>query len=394
LQNQFEIDIYTDTEKVSKEITDIFKIKKVSAFKPGTEKDYRHVIYQIGSNKIHASSYLTALLNPGILFLHEFVLHHLVKFITIGQGKKEAYTSEMEKYYGHEGAEMARLVHTGRAASETMYFHFPLFQRAVERSLAVITTTEEIKRNIRKAFPDKQVYIVPLVDGESTLPEKSEARAELGLKDEFIVAQFGIVSESKGVDDLLRMMQQVKNPKIRLALVGRVHDDYPLKDKLKEYEIEDCVISTGFLSRKDFEKWLAAVDLCVNLRYPTGGESSGALIEMMSASKAVIIPEYAQFLEMPEYVAIPLPMGRDRNELLRKFIEHYAEHPEPLEDIGKKARQYIKDNHSPKISCLKLLESLKEIEKRGYDDLVPMSAEETAMFQRLLKKTTVQGRKR
>jgi len=387
LNEYYDITLFTETKikSVPKELKTGFEILEIDKFLKVNHEQFKHVIYHIGSNSIHAGTYLAAVNFPGIVFLHEYVLHHLVKFTTVGLGEDDAYRQELIRYYGQEGEELARLISTGRAASETLLFHYPFPQRIIERSRALITTTGYISAEVRKNFPSKSVYIVPDVDRESDLPEKEKAREEFGITDEFLIAQFGLVSPSKGIEDLLQLMCRIKSDKVKLLLAGKVHEDYPLEERIEELGIKDKVISTGYIAREQFEKWLAAVDLCISLRYPTGGESSGALMEMMAAGKAVIVSEYAQFLEFPEDAVIRLPVGRDKNEILLKFVGHFLDNREELDVIGEKAKKYTKLNHNSDGVSKIFLDIINKIEKDGYDKPILLNGDEEKMFTKLLK---------
>src|SRR5580693_9108636 len=70
-----------------------------------SERDFAHlvasgrfdaVLYQLGNNRdYHADIYRALLRHPGVVVLHEYVLHHLVRDLTLHAGEPEAYVGEM-----------------------------------------------------------------------------------------------------------------------------------------------------------------------------------------------------------------------------------------------------------------------------------------------------------
>src|SRR5690348_15871167 len=70
-------------------------------------------LYQLGNNLDHAHVYRTALRVPGIVVLHDPVLHHLVEALTIGRGDAAGYDSVMAAHYGPAGRRLARLRRLG-----------------------------------------------------------------------------------------------------------------------------------------------------------------------------------------------------------------------------------------------------------------------------------------
>ena len=58
---------------------------------------------------------------------------------------------------------------------------------------------------------------------------------------------------------------------------------------------------------------MAACDVCVNLRSPTMGETSGSVIRQLSLGKPVVVSDVGWFAELPDDVALKVPVGRRRD---------------------------------------------------------------------------------
>ena len=95
------------------------------------------MIYQLGNNPdYHGAIHQTLLAHPGVVVLHEYVIHHMVRELTLHGGDPDGYVREMRYAYGRTGEAAARrCVATGVPLDAWSY---PLFERAVDASLGVI----------------------------------------------------------------------------------------------------------------------------------------------------------------------------------------------------------------------------------------------------------------
>ena len=64
---------------------------------------------------------------------------------------------------------------------------------------------------------------------------------------------------------------------------------------------------------------MAACDICVNLRSPTMGETSGSVIRQLSLGKPVVVSDVGWFAELPDDVALKVPVdARETDDALRR----------------------------------------------------------------------------
>src|SRR5206468_12037615 len=96
-----------------------------------------NVFYQLGNNPHHEWIYKAAMKNPGVIVLHDIVLHHLIVEMTLAQGDVAGYVAALEANHGAVGGAWGR----GRAAglhSEMGNFLLPASIDLANRSRAVI----------------------------------------------------------------------------------------------------------------------------------------------------------------------------------------------------------------------------------------------------------------
>ena len=81
-------------------------------------------IYHMGNNLHHRFVHDQALKRPGLLVLHDLVLHHYYIEETLAKGDQAGYVELMRETYGSEGERLA----TGRIheiSSDLNYFVYP-----------------------------------------------------------------------------------------------------------------------------------------------------------------------------------------------------------------------------------------------------------------------------
>jgi hypothetical protein len=66
---------------------------------------------------------------------------------------------------------------------------------------------------------------------------------------------------------------------------------------------------------------MKGVDIAVNLRHPTMGETSGSVIRAISLGKPLVVSDVGSFSELPDEVALKVPVGDDEVAVLTAALE-------------------------------------------------------------------------
>ncbi len=105
-------------------------------------------------------------------------------------------------------------------------------------------------------------------------------------------------------------------------------------------------LRAGHLSERDFWRYAAATDLCINLRFPTAGEASGIAIRMMGIGKAVIFTAGEEVARIPENACLRVDLGVTEEEMLTDLILWLAGDREVAAEIGRRAAEYVAREHA------------------------------------------------
>ena len=83
-------------------------------------------------------------------------------------------------------------------------------------------------------------------------------------------------------------------------LVGAVSPGFDLDRRLQRLGLSDQgIVREAYVEEARLWALMAACDVCVNLRSPTMGETSGSVIRQLSLGKPVIVSDVGWFAELP-----------------------------------------------------------------------------------------------
>jgi hypothetical protein len=116
-------------------------------------------LYHLGNNPLHAEIYRRALERPGVVTLHDAVVHHFL----LGQLDEASYIEEFVYNYGEWNRGLAGELWRGRATSATdsRYFRYALLRRVAERARAVVVHNPAAARAVKEHAPEARVVEIP-----------------------------------------------------------------------------------------------------------------------------------------------------------------------------------------------------------------------------------------
>jgi hypothetical protein len=100
------------------------------------------------------------------------------------------------------------------------------------------------------------------------------------------------------------------------------------------------------MSEQEFRRAAAATDACINLRYPSAGETSGIEIRFMGAGKPVLVSNGEETARYPEGACLRVDTGAAEEEMLAEYMLSLRVLPGFGDAIGRAASEYIRHRHS------------------------------------------------
>jgi glycosyltransferase involved in cell wall biosynthesis len=305
-------------------------------------------LYHVGNNpESHAWIVRALRRRPGVIVLHEFVLHHLVAGMTLGRGDLRAYVEAMRKEAGAEGVMLAWGVIEGvvPALWEAQPERFPLALGVLEHATGVIVHSRFVEERVRENGFTGPVWRVP----HPAWPVSSEGPAER-VAEGPVIGCFGHLNPSKRLAELLAAFAEVRRttPSAVLVLAGSVSPRIGLEDRLRRLGLESGrdVIVLDYVSEERLWALIRGCDVCVNLRSPTMGETSGMVIRILSAGKPVVVSDVGWFSELPGAVAVKVPVDDWEVETLAATLRLLADDADMRRGMSLAAREYALGEHS------------------------------------------------
>ncbi len=324
-------------------------------------RPYDVALYHVGNSPAHDYIVSTLERYPGVVVLHDFVLHHLMLWRAVRHGNGSAYRQAMAAY-GAAGERVATEMLSGRLSEEA--FEYPLCEGVVRAARGVIVHSRYVAERVRAIRPEVPLAVVPMGVPLPALPERAEARRRLGLPAEaLVIASFGHVNPYKRLEPALRAFRRLREeyPDALFLVVGSLSPHLDLPGLVARLGLEQAVRVTGFVDFPLFLGYLAACDICVNLRYPTAGETSASLLRILGAGVPTLVSRTGAFAELPPEVAIQVDVGPDEEEELYAFLRYLAGHPEARRVFARNARDYVATHHTLERAALEYLRFLGEI---------------------------------
>ena len=196
---------------------------------------------------------------------------------------------------------------------------FPLAGEVLDRADGVICHSHYVERLAREYGYDGPIWVVPMPAWPSV-----KLGARLAPEGRFpVVACLGHLNAAKRVPQLLDAFERVRRrfPDALLVLAGSAAPGL----RLDAGSLGDGVLRLDHQDEQDLWQLLADCDVCVSLRWPTMGETSGMAIRALSLGKPLVVSDAGWFSELPDSVAAKVPVDELEVATLAAFLERLAE---------------------------------------------------------------------
>jgi glycosyltransferase involved in cell wall biosynthesis len=320
----------------------------VTVVRRGTKRAPRGTdmaLYHVGNNpEAHAWIVDAMHRRPGVVVLHDFVVHHLVAGMTVGRRDGHGYLDAMEREHGVVGRLLAHGVLDKRIPPlwESRPADFPLALFVLEHATGVIVHSRYVGDHVRAAG-----YTGPV----SVVPHPAWPVPELGpqpLSDAPVVGCFGVVNASKRIPELLEATASVRrtHPDLRLLLVGPTAPGFDLDRRLQRLGLEDsALVREQWVDERRLWELMASSTVVVNLRHPTMGETSGSVVRGLSLGKPLVVSDVGWFSELPDDVALKILPDEHEAASLSAALELLTSREDVRRALGEKAAELARREH-------------------------------------------------
>ena len=406
LRRYFDIDVFLDegyrAEDCLSEGIQVFSHREYRA----RRKLYYDTVYQMGNSVFHVYMWPYVRKYGGTLVLHDNNLHGNVRHVFLTERKDMAgYRSvlgedyseaELRSFFGADEQQLPAL------ETEVNGFLTNYADRILvhSRDACEKLLRRDIGRRVRQI--NHYAKISPAANGQ-------EAKAALGFsQDVLLFASFGFVQATKRAIPILRAFAKLAEefPQARYVFVGKLGEGTEERfwETAELLGVKEKVTVTGYVDLEAFQQYMAAVDICLNLRWPYNGETSGSFMRLLAMGKCVVVSDLGSFREVPDEACVKLEKAEGREEAdeaeeicraMRRLAgdaalresygraaRSFAESTLDIRIIGKKYADFLLDESRPALTE-KTMEFLRgQVLEKGYSETQLRALASTLAFSR------------
>lgn len=271
----------------------------VVAPRRGKRADADVSVYHVGNNPEFHGWIVDALRKePGVVVLHEFVLHHLVAGLTLARKDVNGYLRAMEREAGLPGRLLALGVVDGCVPPlwSTRPEDFPLAGEILELATGLIVHSQHVADRARTAGFTGPIWRVPMPVWPAPVVHAERIEGDP------VIGSVGFLNANKRIPQLLEAFAvlRARHPRARLVLAGPEAPGLELERRISALQLEDAVERHGYVDEDRLWSLIAACDACVSLRWPTMGETSAGVIRVLSLGKPLVVSDVDAFKELPD----------------------------------------------------------------------------------------------
>ncbi|HLM35729.1 MAG TPA: glycosyltransferase family 4 protein, partial [Gaiellaceae bacterium] len=209
----------------------------------------------------------------------------------------------------------------------------------LEQATSLVVHSRFVEERAREARYAGPIRVIP----HPAWPAPDPVPAE-GILGRPLIGCFGNLNMNKRIPQLLEAFTLFRgaHPDARLLLVGASAERFDLSRRLERLALADGVIREDYVDEARMWSLMARCDVLVNLRYPTMGETSGSVIRGLSLGKPMVVSEVGWFAELPDDVALKVPVDEYEVPTLAAALELVTQCHEQL---GERALEYVRTEH-------------------------------------------------
>ena len=354
LSRYFDIDVYIDDNYTATcSLNENIRVYNHKYFKKNSSK-YFDILYQVGNSLFHTYMYSYIKKYKGTVVLHDYNMHSVAQAEALHKQKNnmklyrdyllEDFSEDVVKFF---------LDDLKNGSSQLKTSEMELNGFITNYAAKIIVHSDEareklLRKNIATNVRTIRSYatIMPLQDAIITKEKYGY------LIDDIIISSFGHIHETKRVIPILNAFNRLcrKYENVRYLFVGKL--DLQMVDIFQQYieanALEGRVTVTGYVDLAAFEDYIDLSDICLNLRYPYNGETSGSLMRILSKGKCVIVNNIGSFREIPDDCCLKIPDAKELTnaieiDVIYDAMETLVANEEYRRKLSESARRYAEE---------------------------------------------------
>jgi len=283
------------------------------------------VVYQLGNHAGHHAWMLPLMAKvPGIIHLHDVILHHFV--VTAmherSQLTSESYAKLLDEWYPYEMQNDAieAFDHAHPIWERETVAAMPLFEPVVRMATAVVVHSEFAAKALRASFPYLPVQVV---SQWYTITGERRQRKQLNT-----ISIIGGGEPNRRFDwvaDALARIHDDLVSQLTIEITGQVNPAVePIIARMGGLDKVDLKL-LGRVDDRSFEEAFARADLLIAFRHPTMGETSAIVSKALQYGLPTIVSDQGWYAELPDCVHKIKATDGVSTELANFLVDHVGQ---------------------------------------------------------------------
>ncbi len=295
--------VATEAERAAAPASAAYAVRSAHEFVWARERTpYDVVVYQMGNAWCHDYMWPYLFRWPGLVVLHDAHLHHARAWSLLRRKRDAHYRTELAYNHPALSPEAAEIGISGFAGP--LYYSWPMLGTVVRSARAVAVHNSRLAADLRDEFAATPIHAVPMgvADPRADAAGAASIRARHGIKpDTVVLAAFGAVTPEKRIEPIVRALAVARRyaPDLRLLLVGQALEHFDAAAVASAHGVADVVSHTGYVADTELGAYLAASDVVLSLRWPSGRETSASWLRAIAAGRATVVTDLAQQADLP-----------------------------------------------------------------------------------------------
>src|SRR5258705_2419454 len=330
--------------------------------------EYDATIYHLGNDhRYHSGIFEVMSRHPGIAVFHEYIFQDFF----LGQANElknwNLYLDELEACHGpHERAKALESIQRGDSPPQAAApLDYPLNCRLARSAEGIIAHSEWNLARLRQVAPDVPATRISL-PVKILNPTLRRAWAQRNPLQHFIsIASFGLIIPRKGIDQTLQALAGLKQEfDFHFTLVGAENPYWDVRELIIRHGMSDHVTITGHVSLEEFDRYIAATDIAINLREYTVGETSASLCRIMGVGVPAVVSDIGWFSEIPNECVVKAVPDENFVANLLSALRKLMEDGSLRKRMGESAREFVMTEHNIWRTAERYIAFTREVIKR------------------------------
>ena len=222
------------------------------------------------------------------------------------------------------------------------FFHKTIIKNNLNKADKILSTSNVMKFETLK-YTSKEIFVTPF--GIDTKQFYSQKVKSLFDPDSLVIGTVKALEIKYGIEYLIKAFYLLKkkfpDESLKLLIVGKGSQENYLKQLVKELNVENDTLFTGFIDQNSVHEYQNMLDISVSVSIDDSESFGVAIIEASACEKPVVVSNMGGLPEVVEDGKTGFVVESKNPEMIVDAISKLIENPELRIEMGKNGRERV-----------------------------------------------------